>query len=51
VQSGDPVGIVEVMKLFNTINAGVAGTIDSILAENGQMVEQDDVLFVVRVDA
>lgn len=50
VKADDPVCIVEVMKLFNTVNAGVNGTIVSIVAENGQMVEQDDILFIVRVD-
>lgn len=48
VRAGDPVCIIEVMKLFNTVNAGVDGTIVSIVAENGQMVEQDDVLFYVQ---
>jgi acetyl-CoA carboxylase biotin carboxyl carrier protein len=50
VRASDPVCIIEVMKLFNTVNAGVDGTIVSIVADNGQMVEQDDVLFYVRVD-
>jgi acetyl-CoA carboxylase biotin carboxyl carrier protein len=51
VRAGDPVCIIEVMKLFNTVNAGVTGTIVSVVAESGQMVEQDDVLFYVKVDA
>lgn len=50
VRASDPVCLLEVMKLFNTVNAGVDGTIVSIHAENGQMVQQDDVLFVVRAD-
>jgi acetyl-CoA carboxylase biotin carboxyl carrier protein len=50
VRASDPVCIIEVMKLFNTVNAGVDGTIVSIVADNGQMVEQDDVLFYVKVE-
>jgi acetyl-CoA carboxylase biotin carboxyl carrier protein len=50
VRAGDPVCIIEVMKLFNTVNAEVDGTIVSIVAENGQMVEQDDILFYVKVE-
>ncbi len=50
VRAADPVCIIEVMKLFNTVNAGVNGTILSIIAESGQMVEQDDILFYVKVE-
>ena len=38
------------MKLFNTVNAGVDGTIISINVENGTMVAENDILFVVKVD-
>ena len=42
------VGLIEAMKLFTEIPAGVAGVIEEILAENGQAVEYGQVLF--RVD-
>lgn len=48
VAAGDPVGLVEVMKLFNTVNAPVAGTVVEIPAANGALVEYDEVLFVIR---
>jgi len=48
VSPGDTVCIIEVMKLFNTVKAGVRGTIIGIAVENGDMVEHDSVLFVVR---
>lgn len=44
----DTVCMIEVMKLFNTVSAGVSGTIVEILVENGAMVEHDAVLFRVR---
>ena len=43
------VGIIEVMKMMNSIPAGVAGTIAEILVENAQAVEYGQPLF--RVDA
>jgi acetyl-CoA carboxylase biotin carboxyl carrier protein len=38
VAAGDAVGIIEVMKLFNSITAGVDGTVAEVLAENGAAV-------------
>lgn len=48
VAPGDPVCIIEVMKLFNTVSAEVAGTIVEMLVENGTMVEFGQPLFVLR---
>ena len=42
--------IVEAMKLMNEIQAEVKGVIVKILAENGQLVEYGQPLFLVRVD-
>lgn len=56
VQVGDrvdedtTVGIVETMKLMNSVPAGVSGEIVAIVAENGQMVEPGDVLMQIRPD-
>jgi biotin carboxyl carrier protein len=36
------------MKLYNTIPAGITGTVVEILVETGTMVEEDAVLFRVR---
>jgi acetyl-CoA carboxylase biotin carboxyl carrier protein len=38
------VGIIETMKLMNPVHAGASGTIDAILAENGEMVGKHAVL-------
>ena len=51
VAAGSPVCIIEVMKLFNTVNAAVGGTIVEVLAENGAMVEYNQLLFVLQPDA
>src|SRR5207244_13020392 len=42
------VGLIEAMKMFNEITAGVTGTVAEILIENQQAVEYGTVLF--RVD-
>ena len=54
VKSGDKVAvntivcIVEAMKLFNEIEAEVTGEIVEILAEDGQLVEYGQPLFLVK---
>ncbi len=50
VQPDDTVGVFEVMKLFSTLKAGVAGTITAIPVSNEAMVEQDQVLIVIKPD-
>jgi acetyl-CoA carboxylase biotin carboxyl carrier protein len=45
---GDTLCIIEAMKMFNQIEAEVSGTVVAILAENGQPVEYDQPLFVIR---
>ncbi|MCF8142296.1 MAG: acetyl-CoA carboxylase biotin carboxyl carrier protein [Deltaproteobacteria bacterium] len=48
VSADDSVCIIEVMKLFNTVKANVRGRIAKICAENGQMVEYQQTLFLVE---
>ena len=48
IKVGQPLCIVEAMKLMNEIESDVAGTILEILAENGKPVEYGDRLFKVR---
>ncbi|MEH6587213.1 MAG: acetyl-CoA carboxylase biotin carboxyl carrier protein [Halioglobus sp.] len=47
VKVGDVVCIVEAMKMMNQIEADKAGTIEAILAENGEPVEFDQPLFSI----
>jgi acetyl-CoA carboxylase biotin carboxyl carrier protein len=42
------VGLIEVMKLFNTVKAGCRGRVEKLLVSNGDFVEFDQPLMVVR---
>lgn len=48
VRKGDPVCLIEVMKLFTTIHAEAGGTVSYIGAENGAFVEFGQTLFVLE---
>ena len=48
VKAGEPVCIIEAMKIMNEIEADSAGTIRKILCENGQAVEFGQPLFVIE---
>jgi biotin carboxyl carrier protein len=54
VEVGDTVGpdtviaIIEVMKLMNSVRAGVAGEVVEVLAQNGALVEYGEPLIRVR---
>ena len=48
VSIGDTLCIIEAMKMMNQIESEVAGTIVSILAENGTPVEFDQTLFIIE---
>jgi acetyl-CoA carboxylase biotin carboxyl carrier protein len=48
VSEGETMCIIEAMKMFNQIEAETSGTVVAILVENGQPVEFDQPLFVVR---
>lgn len=49
VKKGDTLCIVEAMKSMNEIESEVSGIINEILAENGKMVEYDQILFKIKV--
>ncbi len=51
VEADDTLCLIEVMKLFNSVKAGIKGTITRILAENGMMVEHGQVLIFIKPDA
>ena len=50
VKADDIVGVIEVMKLFNSIRAGVDGTVVRIEAQNATLVEYDQALVIIAKD-
>src|SRR5690606_561224 len=47
VKEGDPLCIIEAMKLLNEIEADKAGVVKEILVENGEPVEYGQPLFII----
>jgi len=48
VQADDTVCLVEVMKMFNTVKADVAGTIERILVDTGKPVQHDQIVMLIK---
>lgn len=48
VEADTIIGIIEVMKLMNTVRAGVRGEVVAIAARNGELVEFGEPLLFVR---
>jgi acetyl-CoA carboxylase biotin carboxyl carrier protein len=48
VEADTIIGIIEVMKLMNTVRAGVRGTVCEFVAADGALVEYGEVLLRVR---
>ncbi|MGH6646972.1 acetyl-CoA carboxylase biotin carboxyl carrier protein [Aquabacterium sp.] len=48
VKEGEPICIIEAMKIMNEIETDMAGTVTKILVENGQPVEYGQPLFVIE---
>ena len=48
VRAGDPICLIEVMKLFTTMTAEHEGRIAEILVGHGEGVQYDQVLFVIE---
>jgi biotin carboxyl carrier protein len=47
---GDPLYIIEVMKMFNKVPATFAGTVTAVLVESGVVVRKGQPLFKIRPD-
>src|SRR6478672_7524545 len=47
IQEGEPICIIEAMKIMNEIEADKSGTVTRVLCENGQAVEFGQPLFVI----
>jgi len=44
------IGIIEVMKLMNSVRAGISGTVVALLAQDGKAVEEGQPLIRVKLD-
>jgi acetyl-CoA carboxylase biotin carboxyl carrier protein len=50
VSAGDPMCMIEVMKLYTTVEASTTGVVEAILAEDGKLVEFNQPLFIICAD-
>ena len=50
VRADDTDCLIEVMKLFSSMRAGVDGTVVEILAQNGSLVEYDQPVVLIAAD-
>jgi acetyl-CoA carboxylase biotin carboxyl carrier protein len=48
VKEGEPICIIEAMKIMNEIEADKSGTVTKVLCENGQAVEFGQPLFIIE---
>ncbi len=48
IKEGEPICIIEAMKIMNEIEADKSGTITKVLCENGQPVEFGQPLFIIE---
>jgi acetyl-CoA carboxylase biotin carboxyl carrier protein len=48
VQAADTVCLVEVMKMFNSVKAGVAGMVERILIDEGKPVQHDQIVMLIK---
>lgn len=47
VEAGDPVGLLEVMKLYTTVEATVSGVVADICVPDGELVEAGQALILI----
>jgi len=50
VEPDTVIAIIEVMKLMNSVRAGVSGTVVAVLPENGSAIEKGQPIIRVKVD-
>ena len=48
INVGDPICIIEAMKMLNQIESDKSGVISAVLVENGQPVEYGETLFIIE---
>ena len=48
IKAGDPVCIIEAMKMMNEVNSQFSGKVVRILVEDGVVVQKGDKLFIIE---
>ncbi len=48
ITAGQVVGLIEAMKVFNEITSGLTGTVQSIVAKSGQLVQPGEPLIFIQ---
>ena len=48
IDADDTVGLIEIMKVFNTVNAGVSGIVTEVCAADGEAVEFGQIIIRIR---
>ncbi len=51
VNTDTVVCLLEIMKCFRSVPAGVSGTVEKVVAVNGAMVKKGEVLMYIKPDA
>lgn len=51
VEADTVVCLLEIMKCFRSVPAGVKGTVEKVVAENGSMVKKGQALLYIKPDA
>lgn len=51
VEADTVVCLLEIMKCFRSVPAGVAGTVEKVAADNGAMVKKGQALIYIKPDA
>jgi acetyl-CoA carboxylase biotin carboxyl carrier protein len=50
IEVGQPIGLIEAMKVFSEVPSEVSGRVVEMPVKNGELVHQDQVLVVVAVE-
>lgn len=49
IEVGQPIGMIEAMKVFSEVLSEIAGKVIALPIENGKLVQQDDILALIDV--
>ena len=50
ISTGDQIGFIEAMKVFNDVTSDVSGTVEEIVVNNGDTVEYGETLMLISLE-